>query len=318
VSKSHPEQWTINEVAERPDRSLVTALREFDTTQIADCGGPVAVVGPPLRHLAGGPQLCGPAVTVWTKPGDILYVLKATDLIGDGDVLVIDGGGRLDAAVIGDIAGQALADLGCDGLVVDGAVRDLDGLDAAGLATFAVGAHPATGSNQGPGAINVVVQCGGVTVRPGDVVRGDASGLVVVPKEHLGPVLAMTKAVADRETGWRQAIARGASLPTAAGIDDLISKLAADRGTVLACGAGNDPHRRHRRSQPKDVIWIGRHDNRAAMHGRHSNRMGIDDVLGIRADAMKDRPHAASEIEVRRDDADRGPCGTGIAMPRQR
>jgi regulator of RNase E activity RraA len=231
VSKSHPEQWTIHEVAERPDRSLVTALREFDTTQIADCGGPVAIMGPPLRHLAGGAQLCGPAVTVWTKPGDILYVLKATDLIAAGDVLIIDGGGRLDAAVIGDIVGQTLVDLGCAGLVVDGAVRDLDGLDATGLPTFAAGAHPATGSNQGPGAINVVAQCGGVTVRPGDVVRGDASGLVVVPKEHLAEVLALTKAVADRETGWRQAIAGGTSLPAVAGIDDLISKLAADRAT---------------------------------------------------------------------------------------
>jgi 4-hydroxy-4-methyl-2-oxoglutarate aldolase len=168
-------------------------------------------------------------VTVWTKPGDILYVLKATDLIAAGDVLVVDGGSRPDAAVIGDIAGQALADLGCDGLVVDGAVRDLDGLHAAGLPTFAAGAHPATGSNQGPGAINVVVQCGGVTIRPGDVVRGDASGLVVVPKEHLAPVLTMTQAVADQEKDWRQAIADGASLPAATGIDDLISKLAADR-----------------------------------------------------------------------------------------
>ena len=167
MSKSHPGQWAIHQVAERPDGLLVTALREFATTQIADCGGPVAITAPPLRHLAGGAQLCGPAVTVWTKPGDILYVLKAVDLIAAGDVLVVDGGGRLDAAVIGDIAGQALAGLGCDGMVVDGAVRDLDGLDAAGLPTFALGSHPATGSNQGPGAINVVVQCGGVTVRPG-------------------------------------------------------------------------------------------------------------------------------------------------------
>ena len=200
MSKSHPEQWTVREVADRPERSLVNALREFATTQIADCGGPVAIMGPPLRHLAGGAQMCGPAVTVWTKPGDIQYVLKATDLIAAGDVLVVDG-----------------------------AVRDLDGLGAVGLPTFAVGAHPATGSNQGPGAINVVVQCGGVTVRPGDVIRGDSSGLVVVPKEHLAPVLAMTRAVADQETGWREAIAGGASLPAATGIDDLISKLAADR-----------------------------------------------------------------------------------------
>ena len=63
MSKSHPDQWTINEVPERPDESLVAALRELDTTQIADCGGPVAIVAPPLRHLAGGTQLCGPAVT---------------------------------------------------------------------------------------------------------------------------------------------------------------------------------------------------------------------------------------------------------------
>jgi len=225
VSKSHPEQWTISEVIERPERSLVAALREFDTTQIADCGGPVAIMAPPLRHLAGGPQLCGPAVTVWTRPGDILYVLKAPDLIQPGDVLVVDGGGRADAALIGDIAGGALAGLGSDGMVIDGAVRDLDGLDAVGLPTFAAGAHPATGSNQGPGAINVVVQCGGVTVRPGDVIRGDASGLVVVPREHLAAVLAMTRAVADREDGWRQAIAGGTSLPVATGIDDLISQL---------------------------------------------------------------------------------------------
>ena len=229
MSKSHPEQWTINEVIERPERSLVAALREFDTTQIADCGGPVAIMAPPLRHLAGGPQLCGPAVTVWTRPGDILYVLKAPDLIQPGDVLVVDGGGRADAALIGDIAGGALAGLGSDGMVIDGAVRDLDGLDAVGLPTFAAGAHPATGSNQGPGAINVVVQCGGVTVRPGDVIRGDASGLVVVPREHLAAVLAMTRAVADREDGWRQAIAGGASLAAAAGLDDLIAQLARER-----------------------------------------------------------------------------------------
>ena len=115
MSKSHPEQWTVRQVAERPEGSLVTALREFATTQIADCGGPVAIVAPPLRHLAGGAQLCGPAVTVWTKPGEIPDVLKAVDLIAAGDVLVIDGGGLPDAAVIGDIAGQARLGLGCDG-----------------------------------------------------------------------------------------------------------------------------------------------------------------------------------------------------------
>ena len=70
-------------------------------------------------------------------------------------------------------------------------------------------------------------------VRPGDVIRGDASGLVVVPQEHLPAVLAMTQTVADQEDGWRQAIAGGASLAAAAGLDDLIAQLARERASGL-------------------------------------------------------------------------------------
>lgn len=224
MSKSHAQQWTVNETVDRPDPAAVAALREFSTTQIADAGGPVGVVGPALRRMAGGPEICGPAVTVWTKPGDILFVLKAPDVIRDGDVLVIDGGGREDAAVVGDIVGKTIQDLGCTGLVVDGAVRDVDGLDGIGLPTFARTVHPATGSNQGPGAINVPVHCGGVAVHPGDVIRGDASGLVVVPRGELDTVLELTRAVAERETSWRAAVAGGATLAAATGVDELIAR----------------------------------------------------------------------------------------------
>jgi 4-hydroxy-4-methyl-2-oxoglutarate aldolase len=225
VSASHPQQWTIDPGVGPPDPALVAALRQLATTQIADSGGPVGVVAPPLRRLAGPAQLCGTAVTVWTRPGDILHVLKAVDSLRAGDVLVVDGGGRDDAAVVGDIVGGAIVGLGGAGLVVDGAVRDLDGLDAVGLPTFARGAHPATGSNTGPGAINVVVQCGGVTVRPGDVVRGDSSGLVVVPRAHLAEVVDLATAVARREEGWRRRIAAGEPLPAATGIDAVLAEV---------------------------------------------------------------------------------------------
>ncbi len=224
MSKSHPQQNVINEKVERPDAAAVAALARFSTTQIADSGAPVGVVAPGISRLAGGREMCGPAVTVWTRPGDILYVLKASDMIESGDVLVVDGGGRQDAAVIGDIVGATISDLGCVGLVVDGAVRDLDGIDEAGLPTFARNAHPATGSNQGPGAINVAVQVGGVMVHPGDVVRADSSGIVVVPREQVGPVVELTGVVADRETGWRAAIAAGQRLPAATGIDALLAE----------------------------------------------------------------------------------------------
>src|SRR6476469_8109054 len=209
MSKSHPHQWVIGTDIERPDPALVAELARHSTTQVADCGGPVGVVGPGIHRLAGGAGMCGPAVTVWTKPGDILFVLKAVDVVTPGDVLLIDGGGREDAAVVGDIVGKALADLGCVGLVVDGAIRDVDGIDEVGLPAFARGAHPATGSINGPG------QCGGVAVSPGDVVHADGSGVVVVPRERLAEVVALARAVDERETAWRAAIAGGESLPSA-------------------------------------------------------------------------------------------------------
>ena len=151
MSKSHPQQWAIVTDDQRPAPASVAALAAFPSTQIADCGGPVAVVGPGIARLAGATGFCGPALTVWTKPGDILFVLKAPDLARAGDVLVVDGGGRTDAAVLGDIVSSVLDRAGVVGTVVDGAVRDLDGIDDVGTPTFARNAHPATGSNEGPG-----------------------------------------------------------------------------------------------------------------------------------------------------------------------
>ena len=233
MSRWHPQQWTVVEAIERPPAAAVTALAGFATTQIADCGGPVGVVGPGLGRIAGGAEFCGPAVTLWTKPGDILFVLKVPDVTRPGDVVAVDGGGRADAAVLGDIVAGALARRGVVGVVVDGAVRDVEGIDEVGLPTFARGTHPATGSNEGPGAINVPVQLGGVAVRPGDVVRGDASGVVVVPREHLDTVLALTRTVEQREAAWRQAVADGVSLAAATGVDAVIAERSDAAATPL-------------------------------------------------------------------------------------
>jgi 4-hydroxy-4-methyl-2-oxoglutarate aldolase len=222
MSKSHAQQWTIVEEIERPPAAAVAALAEFPTTQIADCGGPVGVVGPGIGRIAGGAEFCGTAVTVWTKPGDILFMLKMPEVTRSGDVVAVDGGGRADAAIFGDILAGTVAGRGVVGIVVDGAVRDIAGIDEVGVPTFARNAHPATGSNQGPGAINVPVQVGGVTVHPGDVIRGDSSGLVVVPRAHVDSVIRLTREVAQRENAWRQALADGASVAAATGAQALI------------------------------------------------------------------------------------------------
>ena len=224
MSKSHAQQWTIIRDIERPPTAAVEALARFATTQIADCGGPVGVVGPGLGKIAGGAEFCGPAVTVWTKPGDILFLLNMPGVARSGDVVAVDGGGRADAAVLGDILAGAVAARGVVGIVVDGAVRDVEGIDEVGVPTFARNAHPATGSSEGPGAINVPVQIGGVAVHPGDVLRGDGSGIVVVPREHLDTVIALTRAVAEREATWRRAIADGSDVAAATGADAVLEQ----------------------------------------------------------------------------------------------
>jgi 4-hydroxy-4-methyl-2-oxoglutarate aldolase len=223
MSKSHPQQWAVNTATARPDKELVDAFASYPTTQIADSGGPVGVVGPGINRVAGERELCGTALTLWTKPGDILFVIKSPDLVEAGDVLVIDGAGRLDAAVIGDILGDAIQRNGAVGLVVDGVVRDTDGLDRLGLPTFARGTYPTTGSKEGPGALNVRIQCGGVQVAPGDIVRGDASGLVIIPREHAQTVFDLTKAVEERERAWADGIANGTPLSATLGLDAKIA-----------------------------------------------------------------------------------------------
>ena len=233
MSKAHPQQWEIHDEDHRPSAEAVAALAAFPTTQIADCGGPVAVVGPGITHRAGGRDFCGPALTVWTKPGDILFLLKAPDLARAGDVLVVDGGGRDDAAVLGDIMSGALARIGVVGIAIDGAVRDVDGIDEIGMPVFARGVDPTTGSNDGPGAINVDIAFGGVRVRPGDVVRGDASGLVVVPREHVDRVVEATRAVDERESAWVAAMEGGAGLAEATGVDEVIRSRRESAGVHL-------------------------------------------------------------------------------------
>jgi regulator of RNase E activity RraA len=102
-------------------------------------------------------------------------------------------------------------------------VRDTDGLDQLGLPTFARGTYPATGSNEGPGALNVPIQCGGVGIEPGDIIRGDASGLVVIPRRAAHEVLELTKAVDERERDWSDGVANGTPLSATLGIDAKIA-----------------------------------------------------------------------------------------------
>jgi regulator of RNase E activity RraA len=174
-----------------PDPDLLEQCRELPTSILSDsmerAGGVSGV-----HWVPGGrwPRVAGPALTVRTRPGDNLVVHRALDLAGPGDVVVVDGGGALDRALLGEIMARYAATRGVAALVVDGAVRDVEGLAAGPLPVFARGINHLGPYKDGPGELYGPVHVGGSVVRSGDIVVGDADGVAVLPRERAAEVVA--------------------------------------------------------------------------------------------------------------------------------
>jgi RraA family protein len=194
----------------RPARALVAALAEMVTPHLSDnmnrLRGAAAGVRP--RHAGG--KLAGPAFTVRVAPGDNLMVHKAIDIAEPGDVLVVDAGGVLEQAIIGEIMAAWAAKRGIAGFVIDGAIRDLETISAGTFPVYARGVTHRGPYKNGPGEIGVPVSIGGMVVHPGDIVVGDRDGVVAVPQADAETVLAAARAQKQKEEATLRAIAAGA------------------------------------------------------------------------------------------------------------
>ena len=193
---------------DRPDPALVQELSSFSTCNIADAEERFRVMDPGVRRVSGG-NLAGPAVTVLARPGDNLLVHKAMEVARPGDVLVVSTYGNDNEAVFGEIMATTLLAAGLEGIVVDGAVRDAEGLREMGVKVFARTVVASACDKDGPGEINLPVACGGVAVMPGDVIVGDENGVVVVRREDLEYVLNRTREIAAGEVKRIQEIKSG-------------------------------------------------------------------------------------------------------------
>jgi 4-hydroxy-4-methyl-2-oxoglutarate aldolase len=151
----------------------------------------------------------GPAFTVRCWPADNLTVHRAVELAAPGDVLVIDGGAARDTALLGDILVYAARLRGVAGIVLSGLVRDSAALAAHGLPVYASGATARGPVKETLGAIQVPMQCGGVLVRPGDLVAGEDDGVVVVPREQTAAVAERIRRIHEREEQVKKALAAG-------------------------------------------------------------------------------------------------------------
>jgi RraA family protein len=169
-------------------------LEPLPTAELADAAGIPIAMDARIRSVWRGARLAGPAFTVRTPPGQFPSVQEAAEQAPAGSVLVVDGGGELRQALWGDNMSRLALERGIAGLVVDGAVRDRDGIEALGFPVFAAGSVPTPPARDRPGELEVPVTCGGLEVRSGDFVYGDTDGVVVVPQQLHDEIVARIRA----------------------------------------------------------------------------------------------------------------------------
>ena len=194
-----------------PVPELVHRFGAFGAADVSDMMNRLYTMNPAIKPVTPRElRLLGPACTVKVFPGDNLMVHKSLDLANPGDVLVIDASSSMMTAVIGDLVSTKARHRGIAGVVVDGLVRDLDGILALGdFPVFARGTTPLGPLHRGPGEVNYPVSVGGIVVNPGDVIVGDADGVVVVPQGSAESMLRRLDARAAAAAEYQSAVARG-------------------------------------------------------------------------------------------------------------
>ncbi|MEL7982810.1 RraA family protein [Vreelandella titanicae] len=193
----------------RVDDDLVKAFAVLPVAVVSDSMSRVFAGGPDLRPMHRAGNLAGVALTVRTRPGDNLMLHKAIDMAQPGDVIVCDAGGDTTNALMGELMLAYAVKKGVAGFVLNGALRDLDGFRDTNLPTFAVGVTHRGPYKNGPGEINTPINLGGMVIEPGDLILGDADGVLAVPYADAETVLKAAQAKQASEEKQMVAIHTG-------------------------------------------------------------------------------------------------------------
>ena len=162
-----------------------------------------------IRPIWASPRIIGSALTVWCHSGDNLMLHKALSVAKPGDVVVMNTQGNVNNSGFGELIGSSAARAGVRAVIVDGTVRDADALEALRLPVYARGLSPNGCNKDGAGEVGAIIACGGVAVRPGDVIVADRDGVTVVPFEDAGEVAKLAHAQVEREENRKAEIAKG-------------------------------------------------------------------------------------------------------------
>jgi 4-hydroxy-4-methyl-2-oxoglutarate aldolase len=220
-----PPLLTIRQRFARPPAAKIAALSGAQTGHLVDCMQGRGALDWRIKPIdPANAAICGPAVTAFAYPADNLAIFGVLDIAGPGDVIVVANDSYTGTALIGDLVAGMMRNKGVAGFVTDGLARDRSGLLAAGLPLFCAGISPNSPARNGPGTAGLPVTVGGVPVSPGDVIVGDADGVVVVPQAMLDQVIADLAQVRDAEARAEAKVRAGATM-----VDAVAQILAGDR-----------------------------------------------------------------------------------------
>lgn len=198
----------------RPDAALVAKFAHVPTEHLADAMGGRGALDYRIKPIdAAHANFAGCAVTCQCAPGDNLAIVAALAQLLPGDVIVAATDAHASLAVVGRrITGMA-KNRGAVAVVTDGLARDTPGIRQNGLPVFCSGVTPNSATASGPGVVGELVVVGGVAVHPGDIVVGDADGVVIVPLGRADDVLQRLAGVRAREADLAQKLAAGLGVP---------------------------------------------------------------------------------------------------------
>lgn len=196
-----------------PSPELVEAFRALPAANVADCMGRLCALSSEIRLLSSpeAPIMAGVALTVKARPGDNLMIHKALGMAGPGDVIVVSNEGDRSQSLIGEIMITYAGFKGLSGLVFDGPIRDIAMISKMAIPVYGTGTTPGGPYKEGPGEVNVPIACGGIQVEPGDIILGDADGVIVIPKRDAAAILAEAQKKAVDDAAKVVAAAKGLS-----------------------------------------------------------------------------------------------------------
>ncbi len=204
---------TIRRNFPKAAQELVKKFSNLPTGNVCDAQGRVGALDYRIKPISETFQFCGTALTVDSGPRDNLAAWAALDIAKPGDVILITTGGHLDSSVAGDLYVGMAKNAGVAGIVTDGVVRDLPGINAVGIPVFARGICPNSPWKNGPGSVGLPIVIGGVAVNAGDIVVGDQDGVVVVAQQRAAAVADGLKAVLEKEKNMEAAVKGGLTVP---------------------------------------------------------------------------------------------------------